>query len=181
MIRKFDHITIVVSDLDAARRFFTLLGFTEKIAVVISGPEMDNYMGVPGLEADHVTLAIDDPHSEVQLLHYRHPTAIADPNIRKLDKIGFNHICFSVDDLEADNLQPPSDGAETHGIAIDEQVALKDNLDRITTDVERRYLRAMLLRHHGHLGRTADAAGITRRTLYTKMKDFGWSRDEFRA
>ena len=102
MIRKFDHITIVVSDLDAARRFFTLLGFTEKIAVVISGPEMDNYMGVPGLEADHVTLAIDDPHSEVQLLHYRHPTAIADPNIRKLDKIGFNHICFSVDDLEAE-------------------------------------------------------------------------------
>ena len=102
MIRKFDHITIVVSDLDAARRFFTLLGFTEKIAVVISGPEMDNYMGVPGLEADHVTLAIDDPHSEVQLLHYRHPTAIADPSIRKLDKIGFNHICFSVDDLEAE-------------------------------------------------------------------------------
>ena len=102
MIRKFDHITIVVSDLAAARRFFTLLGFTEKMAVVISGPEMDNYMGVPGLEADHVTLAIENPHSEVQLLHYRHPAAIDDPNIAKLNKIGFNHLCFSVDDLEAE-------------------------------------------------------------------------------
>jgi len=86
-----------------------------------------------------------------------------------------------VDDLEADNLQPPSDRAEAHGVAIDEQTSLKDNLDRIKTDVERRYLRVMLVRHHGHLGRTADAAGITRRTLFTKMKDFGWSRDEFRA
>lgn len=102
MIKKFDHVTIVVSDLVAARRFFTLLGFTEKMAVVISGPEMDNYMGMPGLEADHVTLAIENPHTEVQLLHYRHPEAIGDPNIRKLNKIGFNHICFSVDDLEAE-------------------------------------------------------------------------------
>lgn len=102
MIMKFDHVTIVVSDLAAARRFFTLLGFTEKMAVVISGPEMDNYMGMPGLEADHVTLAIENPHTEVQLLHYHHPEAIGDPNIRKLNKIGFNHICFSADDLEAE-------------------------------------------------------------------------------
>lgn len=102
MIKKFDHVTIVVSDLTAARHFFTLLGFSEKTAVVISGPEMDNYMGVPGLEAEHVTLAIENPHMEVQLLHYHHPAAIGDPNIKKLNKIGFNHICFSVDDLEAE-------------------------------------------------------------------------------
>jgi len=102
MIKKFDHVTIVVSDLDAARRFFALLGFTETTAVVISGKAMDEYMGIPGLEADHVTLAIENPHTEMQLLHYRNPAAIADPNIRKLNKIGFNHICFSVEDLEAE-------------------------------------------------------------------------------
>ena len=85
-----------------------------------------------------------------------------------------------VEHLEADHLQPMSDEGVSRGIAIDEQVSLKQNLDRITNDVERRYLHALLMRHHGHLGRTADAAGITRRTLYTKMKDFGWSRDEFR-
>ncbi len=86
-----------------------------------------------------------------------------------------------IHDLEAEHLQPPSDAAQARGVAIDEHLPLKDNLDRIVTDVERRYLRATLERHHGHLGRTADAAGITRRTLYTKMKDFGWSRDEFKA
>lgn len=102
MIRKFDHVTIVVSDLAAARRFFTLLGFAEKTAVVISGKEMEDYMDVRGIEADHVTLAIENPHTEVQLLHYRHPPAIADPNTSKLNKLGFNHICFSVDDLESE-------------------------------------------------------------------------------
>jgi len=102
VIRKFDHVTIAVSDLAAARRFFDLLGFKENSAVVISGEAMDEYMGVPGIEADHVTLAIENPHTEVQLLHYRHPAAITDPNITRLNKLGFNHICFSVDDLEAE-------------------------------------------------------------------------------
>ena len=102
MIRKFDHVTLVVRDLAAARKFFGLLGFKETTAVVISGQVMDDYMGVKGVEADHVTLAIEGPHTEVQLLHYRHPDMIDNPDIRHLNKIGFNHICFAVDDLEAE-------------------------------------------------------------------------------
>jgi catechol 2,3-dioxygenase-like lactoylglutathione lyase family enzyme len=102
MIRKFDHVTIVVRDLAAAKRFFALLGFKEVTSVVISGKVMEDYMGVPGIKADHVTLAIENPHTEVQLLHYHHPEAIPDANIAKLNKLGFNHVCFSVDDLEAE-------------------------------------------------------------------------------
>ena len=102
MIRKFDHVTIVVRDVEAAKRFFGLLGFKEIKSVVISGKVMEDYMGVRGIEADHVTLAIEDPHTEVQLLHYHQPDAIADPNIDKLNKLGFNHVCFTVDDLDAE-------------------------------------------------------------------------------
>jgi catechol 2,3-dioxygenase-like lactoylglutathione lyase family enzyme len=29
MVRKFDHITFVVRDVEAAKRFFTVLGFKE--------------------------------------------------------------------------------------------------------------------------------------------------------
>jgi hypothetical protein len=73
-LKHIDHVTVVVADLAAARRFFSLLGFKEDKAVVISGPVMDRYMGVPGIEADHVTLVMADanPRCEVQLLHYRH-------------------------------------------------------------------------------------------------------------
>ena len=104
MVKNFDHVTIVVRDVEAAKRFFALLGFKEVTSVVISGKVMDDYMGVPGIEADHVTLALENvtPRTEVQLLRYRHPDAVGDPNIDKLNKLGFNHICFAVDDLDAE-------------------------------------------------------------------------------
>jgi catechol 2,3-dioxygenase-like lactoylglutathione lyase family enzyme len=101
MIKHFDHMTVVVEDLADARRFFGILGFKETAAVIISGPIMEAYMGVPGIEADHVTLVAEgvSPRTEVQLLHYRNPPAIVDPNIRDLHKLGLNHICFAVDDI----------------------------------------------------------------------------------
>jgi catechol 2,3-dioxygenase-like lactoylglutathione lyase family enzyme len=104
MVKSFDHVTIVVRDIEKAKRFFALLGFKETKATVISGKVMEDYMGVGGIEADHITLELENatPRTEVQLLHYRRPDALPDPNIAKLNKLGFNHICFSVDDQDAE-------------------------------------------------------------------------------
>ncbi len=115
MIQRFDHVTVVVRDLEGAKRFFGLLGFAEDKAVVIKGPVMDAYMGVPGIEADHVTLVLRGvaPRLEVQLLRYRHPEPLADPNIERLEKVGFNHVCFVVDDIEAEVAR-----LRAHGIAM---------------------------------------------------------------
>ncbi len=103
MIKHFDHVTVCVRDLDAAKQFFGLLGFEEDKKVVIAGEPFAQYMGVDGIEADHLTMVVPDlmPRLEVQLLHYRNPEAQADPLIERLDKLGFNHICFAVDDAEA--------------------------------------------------------------------------------
>ena len=103
MIKHFDHVTVVVSDVEAAKQFFGLLGFNEDKSVVIKGPQFSAYMGVSGIEAEHVTLVLANvsPRTEVQLLKYRHPDPLPDPGIRNLTKLGFNHICFAVDDLEA--------------------------------------------------------------------------------
>jgi len=100
--QNFDHVTIVVRDVEAAKRFFAFLGFKEVKSVVISGKVMEDYMGVKGIEAEHVTLAIENPHTEVQLLPYRNPEMIVDADVLKPNKLGFNHICFAVDDLEAE-------------------------------------------------------------------------------
>jgi catechol 2,3-dioxygenase-like lactoylglutathione lyase family enzyme len=98
----FDHMTVVVTDLDDARRFFGLLGFVERIAVVASGEEIARYMGIPGWEADHVTLVLEGApvHQEVQLLRFHHPTATADAGAGSLARTGFNHVCFRVSDLD---------------------------------------------------------------------------------
>lgn len=102
-ITHFDHVTVCVSDLGAAKRFFRLLGLEEDKAVVISGERFASYMGLDEIEADHVTLVLPgaSPRFEVQLLHYRRPEAGRDPNMTRLDRLGFNHICFAVDDVEA--------------------------------------------------------------------------------
>ncbi|MEM7225612.1 MAG: VOC family protein [Pseudomonadota bacterium] len=104
MVRNPDHVTIVVKDLDGAKAFFALLGFEEGLTTVISGPVMDAYMGIPGIEAEHVTLVLKDctPHFDIQLLKYRNPESANDPKVRDLSRVGFNHLCFRSDDIEAD-------------------------------------------------------------------------------
>ena len=73
MVKHFDHCTIVVRDVDRAKKFFGLLGLKEAMSVVIAGEPFASYMGVPGIEADHVTLVLENasPRTEIQLLRYR--------------------------------------------------------------------------------------------------------------
>lgn len=103
MITHFDHVTVAVRDLGSAKRFFTLLGFEERASVVIAGKTFANYMGLAEIEADHVTLVLKgaSPRLEIQLLHYRRPSVAADPDGARLDRPGYNHICFAVDDIAA--------------------------------------------------------------------------------
>ena len=81
MIKHFDHVTIVVRDVESAKQFFGLLGFKADKSVVIAGPQFSTYMGVEGVEADHITLVLANvsPQTEVQLLKYRHPDPLPDP------------------------------------------------------------------------------------------------------
>jgi catechol 2,3-dioxygenase-like lactoylglutathione lyase family enzyme len=99
----FDHMTIVVTDLEEARRFFGLLGFEETIAVVASGERISDYMGIPGWESDHVTLALKgaDVRQEIQLLRFHQPPIKVDGGTGTLDRTGFNHVCFRVNDMAA--------------------------------------------------------------------------------
>jgi catechol 2,3-dioxygenase-like lactoylglutathione lyase family enzyme len=115
MITHFDHVAMVVTDLEKARHFFSVLGFEHVRTVVISGERMARYMSVPGIEADHCTMVLAGrtPRLEVQFLRYHHPEAIPDPNLATLREIGFNHICFAVDDLESEVQR-----LQAHGIAL---------------------------------------------------------------
>ncbi len=99
----FDHMTIVVGDLEGAKVFFGLLGFVERIAVVAEGEAISRYMGFTDWEADHVTLALEGApiHQEVQLLRFHRPPAAPDEGAGSLGRLGFNHVCFRVADMDA--------------------------------------------------------------------------------
>ena len=65
-------------------------------------------------------------------------------------------------------------------LTIDDTVPMKHAVDRAAVQVERTYLHRLLKRNAGHLIKTAKAAGITRRTLYTKMKLYGLDAGDYR-
>jgi catechol 2,3-dioxygenase-like lactoylglutathione lyase family enzyme len=117
----FDHLTIVVRDVARAKAFFAVLGFKEAMSVVIAGEPFASYMGVPGIEAEHVTLVLENftPRTEIRLLHYRHPDPLPDPHIRELYKIGMNHVCFTVDDIEGEVAKFRAAGFETRNEIMD--------------------------------------------------------------
>ncbi|HJN76886.1 MAG TPA: sigma-54 dependent transcriptional regulator [Myxococcota bacterium] len=66
-------------------------------------------------------------------------------------------------------------------LRIDDRLPLTENVKRASDRVERAYFHALLTRHEGHLGKTAESAGITRRTLYTKMKALDLDHADYRS
>ncbi len=77
------------------------------------------------------------------------------------------------DVLGADALPAELTGAPAApdgALVIDETVPLAVLTERLTAQLERAYLHKLLQREAGHLQNTAAAAGMTRRTLYSRMK-----------
>jgi len=119
MIMHLDHVTVVVRDVVKAKDFFALLGFAEEKSVVISGDMFARYMGVEGIEAEHVTLVSQRalPRFEIQLLKYRQPHPLPDSEAANLARLGYNHICFAVTDLDAEVKRLTS-----HGVTLRNEV-----------------------------------------------------------
>ena len=65
-------------------------------------------------------------------------------------------------------------------LTVDDSIPMKAAVDRATAHIERTYLHRLLKRHDGHLGHTATAAGVTRRTLYNKLKAYGLDAADYR-
>jgi catechol 2,3-dioxygenase-like lactoylglutathione lyase family enzyme len=104
VLRNPDHVTIAVADAATAIEFFELLGFTKQHIVTIDGGVPAQYMGMPDMKAQHITLALEgsEPRFEIQLLEFD-PTPGADSGEHptNLRRRGYNHLAFRVDDITA--------------------------------------------------------------------------------
>jgi catechol 2,3-dioxygenase-like lactoylglutathione lyase family enzyme len=102
MIRNPDHITVAVVDAPAAIEFFALLGFRQDHVAVIDGGEPAQYMGMPDMKAQHITLVLEgcEPRFEIQLLAFD-PVPGEDPGLHptNLRRRGYNHLALRVDDI----------------------------------------------------------------------------------
>lgn len=69
---------------------------------------------------------------------------------------------------------------ESTSFAVDDAVPMKSAVEQVVAEVERAYLHRLLQRNRGHLTLTATEAGVTRRTLYNKMKSYRLNAADYR-
>jgi catechol 2,3-dioxygenase-like lactoylglutathione lyase family enzyme len=99
-----------VADADPAIAFFALLGFRKGHVATIDGA---------------------DPHFEIQLLEFDPPSG-TDPGAHptNLRKLGFNHLAFRVDDIEATTAQLVANGVTVLSDEMD-YISRKLRLSRV--------------------------------------------------
>src|SRR5689334_15793237 len=101
MIARIDHLNIVVSDLDAAREFFFLLGFAEGIASELDAAFLERVTGIHGASGRFVALHHPESALSIELLKFEGGPA-ADEGVGRANRIGYRHLAFAVTDIEAE-------------------------------------------------------------------------------
>ena len=109
---KFDHINIVVRDLDAARVFFGLFGYRVRDEAELSGEWISRVVGLDGVEARYVQLESDQSTTLIELITYDQPPSSPTPVPDRANTIGYRHIAFAVADIESEVNRLQSAGME---------------------------------------------------------------------
>ena len=98
---RFDHVGVVVDDLDAATAFFVGLGFEREGGTTVDGEVVDKINGLVGVRADVVMVRTPDRTGKLELVKYHSPADDNGAQVLPPNRPGFRHICIEVDDLDA--------------------------------------------------------------------------------
>lgn len=99
---RFDHINIVVADMDRSVRFYTeVLGLHRGFETTLQGEWVEIVTGLPGAHARCVFLDADEPGIRLELLQYFTPAGAALAPNQVPNTHGLRHLAFAVGDWEA--------------------------------------------------------------------------------
>jgi catechol 2,3-dioxygenase-like lactoylglutathione lyase family enzyme len=100
-IKRLDHISVVVDDLEAAITFFAVLGMTREGAGSVEGSWVDRINGIDGVQADIVMMRTPDGHGKLELTRFRNPKPIdLQPAIAPPNALGLRSVMFAVDSVD---------------------------------------------------------------------------------
>src|SRR4026207_422712 len=101
MIKRLDHVVVVVDDLDAAIAFFTTLGMTSEGEAALEGPWVDRVNGIEGVQVDIVMMRTPDGHGRLELTRFRSPKLVAtQPAIPPPNTLGLRSVMFTVESVD---------------------------------------------------------------------------------
>ena len=96
---RFDHVGVVVDDLDAVAAFFVELGFERERRTLVEGETVDKINGLEGVRADVVMVRTPDGTGKLELVKYHAPADTNGAHPLPANRLGFRHICIEVDGL----------------------------------------------------------------------------------
>ena len=99
-VKRMDHATLVVRDLDAAVAFFVELGMSVEGRASVSGDTVERILAVEGVASDIAMMITPDGNGRVELTRFRSPDVVelspwpTPPNV-----LGWANVMFEVDDI----------------------------------------------------------------------------------
>jgi catechol 2,3-dioxygenase-like lactoylglutathione lyase family enzyme len=115
-IMKLDHVSVVIDDLAAAIKFFTVLGMTIEGKAPIEGPWVDRINGLKNVRVDIVMMRTPDGHGRLELTKFHSPKLVAiKPAIAPPNTLGLRSVMFNVESVDDTVARLRATGAELVG------------------------------------------------------------------
>ncbi len=100
VVVRLTHLGICVSDLDRSAAFYRgVLGFRELGRLEVASRAAAVLLALEGVDLEAVYLERDG--FRIELLHFRHPGTTGEPVPRPMNALGFTHLSFRVENLDA--------------------------------------------------------------------------------
>ena len=100
MLKRIDHINLVVSDLEQATDFFRRLGFAVAHRGDLEGRWISAIVNLEDVRASYVRLCLPRSDVTLELIRYHHPPSPAVQAESRPNRIGIRHIAFEVEDID---------------------------------------------------------------------------------
>lgn len=99
-VRSFEHIGLIVEDLEAMAAFLELLGFRRGEKARVGGTWADRVNGLTGTDVEMVFLTAPDGTGAIELSQFLRPESPASVGDLPSHTLGLRHLAYRVDDVE---------------------------------------------------------------------------------
>jgi catechol 2,3-dioxygenase-like lactoylglutathione lyase family enzyme len=101
MIKRMDHVGVVVDDLAAATEFFAELGLVLQGEGSVEGRWVDRIVALEGVRADLAFMQTPDGNGRLELVKFHSPSTQGGDRHAPANTPGLRHVAFAVEDIDA--------------------------------------------------------------------------------
>jgi catechol 2,3-dioxygenase-like lactoylglutathione lyase family enzyme len=98
---RFDHVGVIVDDLDAAAEFFLALGFEHGGRGFVEGEAVDRIVGLEGVRSEFLFVRTPDGSGSLELIKNHSAADTEPPRPLPANRFGYRHIAIEIDDVHA--------------------------------------------------------------------------------